>query len=36
LRAVTDALGSLEDGVQHPIWPASNLVLRRPDSAIPE
>jgi outer membrane protein, heavy metal efflux system len=36
LRAVTDALGSLEDGVQRPIWPSSNLMLQRPDSSAPE
>jgi outer membrane protein TolC len=36
LRAVTDALGALEDGVQRPIWPASNLFLRRPDSGTSE
>jgi outer membrane protein TolC len=36
VRAVTDALGSLEDGVQRPIWPASNLTIQRPDGPTPE
>ena len=32
-RAATDALGSVEDGIQRPVWPQSTLKLRRPDSA---
>ena len=36
LRATADALGSLEDGVQRPIWPASGLMLQRPDDPLPE
>jgi len=36
LRIVTDALGSLEDGVQRPIWPTSALALQRPDSPLLE
>jgi len=36
LRAVTDAVGSLEDGVQRPIWPASTLTIQRPAGATPE
>lgn len=36
LRTVTDALGSLEDGVQRPIWPVSNLTIQRPAGYTPE
>jgi outer membrane protein, heavy metal efflux system len=36
LRALTDALGSLEDGVQRPLWPVSRLALQRPDRSTPE
>jgi len=31
LRAATDALGALEDGVQRPVWPESTLAIQRPD-----
>ena len=34
LRAVLDALGALEDGVQRPFWPASTLGLPRPDTTV--
>jgi outer membrane protein TolC len=30
LKAVTDAAGNLEDGVQRPIWPQSKLTIQRP------
>ena len=36
LRNVADALGALEDGVQRPIFPPSNLTMRRPDQPNPE
>lgn len=32
LRAALDALGALEDGLQRPLWPASTLVVPRPDT----
>jgi cobalt-zinc-cadmium efflux system outer membrane protein len=32
LRAALDALGAIEDGLQRPLWPASTLVVPRPDA----
>ena len=35
-KLATDALGALEDSVQRPIWPLSQLTIQRPTSASAE
>ncbi len=36
LRLATDALGSIEDSMQRPVWPVSTLTISRPDTLSTE